>query len=133
TFERAEAGGWRFGAVDLRAGEGGRRLALDQLSTGTRAQLLIAARLAFALTLEAAVADEGEELATLPFVLDEALTTSDPERFAQVAGAVLDIVETAGRQFVYLSARPEDAAMWREAAAARPGDPLTVIELGGEP
>src|SRR5690606_3297960 len=46
TFERAEAGGWRFGAVDLRAGEGGRRRALDQLSTGTRAQLLIAARLA---------------------------------------------------------------------------------------
>lgn len=128
TFEPAE-GGWRFGAVDRRADGGGRRLRLEELSTGTRAQLLISARLAYALTLEEA--GGAAALETLPFVLDEALTTSDPSRFAQVAGAVLDIVEASGRQFVYLSARPEDADLWRRAAASRPRAPLAVIALAG--
>ncbi len=128
TFERS-SGGWRFGAIDRRDGAGDRHLRLEELSTGTRAQLLVAARLAFALSAEEAAS--GEAVETLPFVLDEALTTSDPERFAQVAGAVLDVVEASGRQFVYLSARPEDAELWLEAAASRPGVPLAVIDLAG--
>ena len=88
-----------------------------------------ATMLAYALTLEEA--GGAAALETLPFVLDEALTTSDPSRFAQVAGAVLDIVEASGRQFVYLSARPEDADLWRRAAASRPRAPLAVIALAG--
>jgi chromosome segregation ATPase len=128
TFERSSAG-WRFGAVDRRDGAADRHLRLEELSTGTRAQLLISARLAFALTAEEAATDETVE--TLPFVLDEALTTSDPVRFAQVAAAVLDVVEASGRQFVYLSARPEDAELWRKAAATRPGVPLAIIDLAG--
>src|SRR5690606_32805647 len=127
TFEPSEGGGWRFGAVDRRDGAGGRRLRLEELSTGTKAQLLVSARLAFALTLEDAA--DGEPGETLPFVLDEALTTSDPRRFAELAGAVLDVVEASGRQFVYLSARPEDAELWRRAAESRPGAPLAVIRL----
>lgn len=126
TFERDGSGAWRFGAEDRRAGADGRRLRLEELSTGTRAQLLISARLAYAITLEEA---GGEPVERLPFVLDEALTTSDPARFLQVAGAVLDIVKASGRQFVYLSARPEDAELWRRAAASRPGVPLQVIDL----
>ena len=129
TFEPSEGGGWRFGAVDRRDGAGGRRLRLEELSTGTKAQLLVSARLAFALTLEDAA--DGEPGETLPFVLDEALTTSDPRRFAELAGAVLDVVEASGRQFVYLSARPEDAELWRRAAESRPGAPLAVIRLAG--
>src|SRR5690606_15525420 len=126
TFEHREGEGWRFGAVDRRPGAEGRALRLEELSTGTRTQLLVSARLAYALTLE-----EGGAVETLPFVLDEALTTSDPERFKQVASAVLDVVEASGRQFVYLSARPEDATLWRRAAASRPAVPLEVIELSG--
>ena len=47
---------------------------LAALSEGTRIQLLLAARLAFATR-----ADRGRNL---PFFLDEVLTTSDPQRFA---------------------------------------------------
>lgn len=112
----------------------GRRLTLDQLSSGTRAQLLIASRLAFALEAEArdgsrARAASGAPPLGLPFVLDEALTTSDPERFAAVAAALLDVAAFEGRQVIYLSARQDDADLWRQAAAAH-GSSIGVVQLG---
>ena len=51
---------------------------LAELSSGTRMQLLLAVRLAWLETQE-----QGGE--TLPLFLDEALTTSDEERFAVMA------------------------------------------------
>ncbi len=117
SFEQGDDGAWRFGAVDRRPGAGGLHLSLSELSTGTRAQLLVAARLAFALEAEASGGDEKRPVEPLPFVLDEALTTSDNERFAQVASAIFDVIERTGRQFIYLSARAEDAELWRDVAA----------------
>jgi len=70
----------------------------------------LASRLAFALEAE-------KDGASLPFFLDEALTTSDERRFRQVASAILTVARDDGRQFVYLSAREDDARLWRKAAA----------------
>src|SRR5690606_3450431 len=96
TFETTAgaASSRRLGAIDRVTGN---RLALAELSSGTRAQLLLASRLAFALETE-------EGGAALPFFLDEALTTSDEQRFKQVAAAVLQVADEDGRQFIYLSA-----------------------------
>ncbi len=80
-------------------------LSLEQLSGGTRMQLLLAARLAFAAAAEHDV--------KLPFVLDEVLITSDPVRFAAIIECVLDMVRD-GRQVLYFTCRPSDLAAWQQ-------------------
>jgi uncharacterized protein YhaN len=72
-------------------------------------QLLLAVRVAFA--------QSAEIDAKLPLVLDEVLSATDPERFAAVADAVLELVKD-GRQVFYLTCQPPDAAIWRERAKA---------------
>lgn len=89
-------------ARDVRMGE---LRSLEKLSTATRVQLLLAVRLAF---LEEA--ERGRE--TLPLFLDEVLATSDPERSQQVMETVAELAR-AGRQVLYLTAQPEEAARWR--------------------
>ena len=61
---------------------------LAELSSGTRMQLLLAVRLAWIETQE-----QGGE--TLPLFLDEALTTSDEERFAVMAKSLERLAGTA--------------------------------------
>ncbi|HZJ09357.1 MAG TPA: hypothetical protein VFD39_06670 [Trueperaceae bacterium] len=109
TFEPGVggSGGRRLGARDVGSG---RALDLTELSTGTRSQLLLASRLAFALESE-------EASLPLPFFLDEALTTSDAQRFREVASAVISVAKADCRQFIYLSARGDDAQLWRQVAA----------------
>ncbi|WP_421621641.1 hypothetical protein [Alkalilimnicola ehrlichii] len=85
---------------------------LERLSTGTRMQLLIALRVAWLEQLE-------RQTRPLPLILDEALTTTDPERFQAVAGSLAALLET-GRQIFYLSAQPEDARRWELALGQRP-------------
>lgn len=92
-----------FAAVETASGE--RRLPAE-LSTGTRAQLLVAMRVAFALEAEGSGA-------SLPLFLDEALTTADAERFAEVADSLGLLAREDGRQLFYLTARGEDAALWQ--------------------
>lgn len=77
----------------------------DHLSTGTRMQLFLAVRLAWTSVHEG----RGE---SLPIFLDEALTTSDPERFDAVAHNLQALVEDEGRQVIYLSSEPADAGRW---------------------
>ncbi len=90
--------------------------ALGELSSGTRMQLLLALRLAWT---------EAQERggATLPLFLDEALTTSDEERFAVMARS-LERIATAEdgrqRQIFYLSARRDEAALWVHATRSEP-------------
>ncbi len=81
-----------------------------QASSGTRAQALLALRIAYAASAESGGVP-------LPFVLDEALTTSDADRFAAVAGALAEIAREQDRQILYLSARRDDAALWTRLAA----------------
>ncbi len=82
-------------------------------------QLLLAARMAWTRHLEA-----GRE--PLPFFLDEALTTSDPERFHEVASSVASLVEEEGRQVFYLCAQPTDVQLWARTLGRVP----RVIDLG---
>jgi hypothetical protein len=82
-----------------------RGLDLDELSGGTRMQLLLAVRLAFAATAERGV--------HLPFVLDEALCGTDPARFRAVIECLASLIRE-GRQVFYLTCQPGDAEAWRD-------------------
>ena len=103
---------------------GGKQLSLEQLSDGSRAQLLLAARLAFLL--------ESEQGQSLPLWLDESLAASDPQRFHAVACSLLALTRRDERQIFYLSCNPTDALAWRRANddAAEGSTALTVIDLG---
>lgn len=81
------------------------RRSLMELSSGTRMQLLLAVRIAFALE-----AEKGK--ATLPVFLDEALTASDPDRFRAVVDSLRMLTEEDGRQMFYLTAQPDEAQLW---------------------
>ncbi len=102
----------------------GTPVALEALSDGTRIQLLLAVRLA---------ALEHKEQASggvpFPLVLDEALATADPVRFRAVAAALFELVD-AGRQVLYLTAQPGEAAAWRDAAAALERPAPVLVALG---
>ena len=132
TFDLRLRSDGTFVAHDVRQ-EAARELA--ELSSGTRMQLLLALRLAWIETQE-----QGGE--ALPLFLDEALTTSDEDRFAvmarsleRLAGAVdeartEDRIEVGigagrGRQIFYLSARRHEPALWRQATGTSPA----VIDL----
>ena len=81
---------------------------LAELSTGTRVQLLLAVRLAW---LDEA--ERGRE--SLPLILDEVLSTADPDRYRSVVDALQKLVKN-GRQVIYLSAQDADAEAWRRFA-----------------
>ena len=87
----------RLFAIELHSGEGRE---LEELSDGTRAQLLLAARIAFA--------EEVEEGRTLPLFLDEALDQSDPERFEAIVRSLGRIANDQERQIFYLTSDPFD-------------------------
>ena len=123
-FERFTRHGWSleldpdagFIARDLEQGE---RRGLGELSSATRMQLLLAARMAWTRSLE-----QGRE--ALPFFLDEALTTSDPERFHEIASSVASLIKQEGRQIFYLCAQPSDVHLWSRSLGESP----RVIDLG---
>ncbi|ABM62475.1 hypothetical protein [Halorhodospira halophila] len=97
-------GNGRFLAHDQHAGAD---RSLAELSTGTRMQLLLAVRVAFALE-----AERGRE--PLPLFLDEALTTTDRERFSAVAEALATLAEEDRRQVFYLSAQAAEPQLWHQ-------------------
>ena len=108
-----------------------RTLALDALSSGTRLQLLIAVRLAFAEVQEVGF--------RLPLLVDEALATSDDDRAASIIDAVLGLCRGAdgasesGRQVVVFTSQAEEAARWVRAAGAPGGVACQVVALPGVP
>jgi hypothetical protein len=102
--DATESGSPAFRALDTSSGNG---LALDALSRGTRMQLLLAVRLAFA-----TAAERGTQL---PFILDEVLSSTDPIRYRAIAECLLTLVKD-GRQVFYMTCQPGDAAGWREIA-----------------
>ncbi|MCP4573203.1 MAG: hypothetical protein GY838_12690, partial [bacterium] len=107
-----------FMAEDHRTGE---VLGLDQLSDGTRAQVLLAVRVAFVSGTETGAAP--------PLFLDESLTTSDPQRLAAVAASLGRLTETTGRQVFYLTSQPGDVAAWRGALTEAGLPEPTVLDL----
>ena len=99
----------------------GHLLGLDQLSDGTRAQLLLAVRLAFL--------EHAEDQVRPPLFLDESLTTADCTRLDAVAGALGRMAADTGRQIFYLTSQPGDVGAWRAALAARGLPTPTVLDL----
>ena len=94
----------RFQAL---AEDSSRRLELNELSDGTRAQLLLAVKLAF-MTV-------GEEGVRPPIFLDDSLTSADPERFAAVATSLGRLAADEDRQIFYFTPNPTDAAAFGRA------------------
>lgn len=84
-------------------------LELAKLSDGTRAQLLLAVKLAFITA--------GELGARPPIFMDDSLTSADPERFAAVAASLGRLSHNEGRQVFYLTPNPSDAAAFQRALA----------------
>ena len=109
----------RLFAIDSRNGESRE---LDELSDGTRAQLLLAARVAFA--------EEVERGLTLPLFLDEALDQSDPARFEAIAGSLGRLAKDQGRQIFYLTSDPLDRERIRRALADEDCAVAAEIDLG---
>ena len=109
----------RLYATDIRAGESRE---LDELSDGTRAQLLLAARMAFA--------EEVEQGGRLPLFLDEALDQSDPRRFEAIARSLARVAEDQGRQIIYLTSDPSDIVRISNAIAKEESKIVAEIDLG---
>ena len=109
----------RLTAVDLACGE---ERELDELSDGTRAQLLLAARLAFA--------EEVEQGIALPLFLDEALDHSDPDRFKAIVRSLGDIAESQERQIFLLTSDPADIGRVEDALAGENCEIGDRIDLG---
>lgn len=86
---------------------------LDELSSGTRMQLLIAVRLAWARQLE-------RDHEALPVILDEALTTTDERRFRAVAQSLASLADAEERQIFYLTARRDDLGLWTDVLGRAP-------------
>lgn len=78
---------------------------LDELSSGTRIQLLLAVRIAF-------VESQEQGGKKMPFILDEALAISDELRAEEIIRAGIDIC-SEGRQFFYLTAQHDEVGKWR--------------------
>lgn len=109
----------RLFAIELRSGEG---RSLDELSDGTRGQLLLAARIAFA--------EEVEQGRTLPLFLDEALDQSDPARFVAIVRSLGQVANDQGRQIFYLTSDPIDVDRIRHALANEECEITAAIDLG---
>jgi uncharacterized protein YhaN len=89
-----------------------RSLEMSELSSATRMQLLLATRIARARQMEGAE--------TLPMFLDESLTSSDEQRFGQVAESLEKIAAEEDRQVFYMGARRHEADLWEQMTQNRP-------------
>lgn len=95
---------------------------LGELSDGTRSQLLLAARIAYA--------QEVEQAEALPLFLDEALDQSDPRRFEDIARSLGRIADKQKRQIFYLTSDPLDVDRIRHALSKDGIELPDPIDLG---
>ena len=110
AFELVLSENGEFTAIDTKQNA---PRSLEELSTGTRMQLLLAVRMAWMRGQE----QTGE---TLPVFLDEALTTSDEDRFTVMAKSLDTLAKKDGIQVIYLSARQHEQDLWRHAIGMSP-------------
>lgn len=114
-----EDGTPRLFARESRTGEARE---LDELSDGTRVQLLLAARIAFA--------EEVEQGKVLPIFLDEALDQSDPRRFEAMVRSLGRVARQHNRQIFYLTSDPRDVDRIRDALGKEGCELAAEIDLG---
>jgi hypothetical protein len=97
---------------------------LDQLSSGTRVQLLLAVRLAFL--------EQQESGVMVPLVLDETLANSDDGKAEEIISAVLSICRT-GRQIFYFTAQEDEVRRWKLILEKQDAVEHRFIPLGDAP
>ena len=95
-------------------------LALDELSSGTRLQLLLAARIAFV--------ERQEQGIRVPLLLDETLGNSDERRAQEIIDAILEICRD-GRQVFYFTAQQDEVAKWQQRLSACKDIEHRIIDL----
>ncbi|HEX7118292.1 MAG TPA: AAA family ATPase [Longimicrobiales bacterium] len=106
-----------FRAFDTTTGTGH---ALDELSSGTRVQLLLAVRIAFV--------ESRETGARLPLIFDETLGNSDDARALAIMQSALALAAD-GRQVFYFTAQPDEVGKWQGVLEAHPDVPSRVVDL----
>ena len=97
---------------------------LDQLSTGTRIQLLLAVRLAFIETQESTL--------KLPIIADELLANSDEVRAGEIIRALIEI-SRQGRQVFYFTAQNDEVKKWQSHLKNETALSNKIIQLTGKP
>jgi len=105
----------QFRVVDTRTERG---KSVEELSSGTRVQFLLAVRLAFV--------EEQERDVKLPLLFDETLANADDRR----AEVLIDTIQTLvddGRQVFYVTAQGDEVAKWRHRTGD--GDRINEIDL----
>ncbi len=107
----------RFRAFDTVREQG---LELDQLSSGTRVQLLLAVRVAFVETQE--------QGARPPLVLDETLANSDDARARAIIEATFELAR-AGRQVFYFTAQHDEVGKFRTLLSEAGDVPHRLVDL----
>ena len=95
-------------------------LALDELSSGTRLQLLLSVRVAFVQRQERGL--------KLPLIFDETLGNSDERRAEQIIDAVIEICR-GGRQVFYLTAQHDEVGKWRAMLKRHADVPWHITDL----
>jgi len=106
-----------FRAFDTARLEG---LSLDQLSSGTRLQLLLAVRVAFV--------EQQEEGVKVPLLLDETLGNSDERRAKEIIDAVIEICRQ-GRQVFYFTAQHDEVGKWQSLLEGHDEVPSRLVDL----
>jgi len=96
---------------------------LDQLSTGTRIQLLLSVRLAFVETQETTI--------KLPILADELLANSDDVRANAIIEALIEISKD-GRQVFYFTAQADEVGKWKAYFSDPKDDSFKIYELPGD-
>ncbi len=105
-------------------------LSLDELSSGTRVQLLLAARMAFIERQEEQRSSGLNPLGSLrlPMIFDETFANSDDQRTCQIIQAILALAKQ-GRQVCCLTAQEDELAKWKSALQNQSEIPWTKVSL----
>lgn len=98
-----------------------RGLSLEELSSGTRLQVLFSVRLAFV--------EQQEQRAKLPLILDETLANTDDSRAEVIIESMIELARD-GRQIFYFTAQGDELAKWRSALKDASDVDWTMIDLG---
>ena len=106
-----------FRAKDTARGVG---LSLDELSSGTRLQLLLAVRVAFV--------ERQEQGVKVPLILDETLGNSDERRAQEIIDAAMEICRD-GRQVFYFTAQHDEVAKWQHFIDSCEDIPYQLVDL----
>ena len=95
-------------------------LALDELSSGTRVQVLLAVRIAFV--------EQQEQGVRIPLLLDETLANTDDRRAKTIIESTIELARN-GRQVFYFTAQGDEVAKWTAALESTDGVNHEIIDL----